>query len=373
MIKPESGPLPERVVVFLSRPGAREDGHECQTQRALARQLAILHGYEFGGDFDPDRHRAPGAYFVPGDTLDMTTAQRLGIVGESDLFGGIVPHAFVATKTITHPLISHDAVAPAGWSSAFAERVRQVVLPGYSAFSLADARNAGMQLLARGDVRLKLAVGVGGLGQAVAQDEAGLEAALQEFDAQGALGKGIVLEPNLAELATFSAGRARVGELVVTYYGEQKLTTNNAGSEVYGGSDLVVVRGDFDALLQRELPQRLKTAMEQASLYHRSALHCFPGLVASRCNYDIVQGSDERGNWRSGVLEQSWRIGGASAAELAAIRAFLQDPGLSVVRASTTEVYGEAVAVPDDAWVYYSDTDARAGRLTKYARIEAVG
>ena len=49
---------------------------------------------------------------------------------------------------------------------------------------------------------------------------------------------------------------------------------------------------------------------------------------------------DAVGRRRSGVLEQSWRAGGASGAEIAALEAFRADPSLPSVRAITREVYG---------------------------------
>jgi hypothetical protein len=141
--------------------------------------------------------------------------------------------------------------------------------------------------------------------------------------------------------------------------------------EVYGGSTLTVVRGDFDELLRLDLPPEVRTSVTQARVYHAAALASFAGMFASRCNYDIAQGYDDREQWRSGVLEQSWRMGGASGAEIAALDAFKSDPDLRVVRASTTEIYGEPAALPADATVYFSGTDRRVGRLTKFARLEA--
>lgn len=365
----ERRPQGARTVVYLGRPGADPLGHEGVTQRAIARELAELKGCAFGGDYEPQLHDRMAPYFVPCDTLDTATADRLGVRGEHDLFGGVVPETFVATKIITHPLVAPDAQAPAGWSADFAEQVRTVALPGYSAFALADAMAAGRGLLARGAVRLKLATGVGGLGQKVVRDAAELEVALGELDAAGALAHGLVLEPNLSEIATYSIGRARLDDLVVTYYGRQRQTTNNRGAEVYGGSDLVLVRGDFDVLRTRPLPQQMRQVLELAGVYHAAALRSYGGLFASRCNYDVAQGRDEAGAQHSGVLEQSWRIGGASGAELAAIRAFLQDPALRVVRASTTEVYGERQGIPSDATIYFAGVDRRVGHLIKYARI----
>jgi hypothetical protein len=360
------------VVVYLITPGIRENSHEGVTQRRIARQLAAIKGVRFGGDYEigaPGGAHGESLYFVPGDTLDLQDARRLGINGELDLFGGVVPYAFVSTKTITHPLIASDAHAPGGWTPAFASQVSHVVLRGYSAFSPGDARLAGKCLLEEGPVRIKLASGSGGLGQAVAYDSAELENALQEFEPDD-IAQGVVLEQNMHELATLSIGQARVDDILITYHGVQRLTPDNHGALVYGGSDLVVVRGDFEALMKLPLSAHERIALDQARAYHAAAGRAYTGLFASRCNYDVAQGLDSAGDWRSGVLEQSWRVGGASGAELAAIQAFMRDPDLCVVRASTTEAYGDSVVVPRDATLYYSDIDERVGRLTKYARIE---
>ncbi|HZH06086.1 MAG TPA: DUF3182 family protein, partial [Lautropia sp.] len=82
---------------------------------------------------------------------------------------------------------------------------------------------------------------------------------------------------------------------------------------------------------------------------------------------------DHGGKVRSGVLEQSWRIGGATGAELAAFEAFQGDPGLQSVGASTTEIYGDLQGVPDDAVVYFRGVDDKVGPLTKFARLHPHG
>ena len=156
---------------------------------------------------------------------------------------------------------------------------------------------------------------------------------------------------------------------------------------------MTVVRGDHDVLLRLALSAAQRLAVEQALHYHRSALASFPGLIASRANYDIAQGVDDQGEQRSGVLEQSWRIGGASGAELAALHAFRADPALQAVHAATHEVYGDDVAVPSGARINFdgfashagsqagsqtgsqtsSQTSSQEGRLTKYATVETHG
>jgi len=83
-------------------------------------------------------------------------------------------------------------------------------------------------------------------------------------------------------------------------------------------------------------------------------------MILSRRNYDIAQGFDARGQLRSGVLEQSWRVSGATGAEIAALEAFRAEPTLQAVRASTFEIYGDADP-PPHAW----PTNAADGRRSR--------
>lgn len=362
-----------RVVFLVCKSSWQVRRHEVATQREVARRLALLMGCEFGGEFEPSRAYTEPLYFVPSDTLtSLEQARQLGIAGPEQLFGGVVPFPIVATKAITHPLPDAAAAAPPGWSPAFAQRRRDVVLPGVSAFSRASARAAALRLLHDGPVRLKQAEGIGGSGQHVVADARQLDAALDTLDDPTLSHNGVVVETNLAEPVTYSVGQLRVGGLLASYSGIQRTTPNNHGGQAYGGSSLTVVRGDFDALLA--LPSAApaeRTAIEQARVYHHAALASFAGMFVSRSNYDVAQGVDGAGQWRSGVLEQSWRIGGASGAEVAALQALADDPALRVVCASTTELYGEAPALPADAIVYFDGIDEQAGRITKYARLEA--
>ena len=115
-----------RVTFLACRSGARE--HEIASQRHVAERLATLFGCAFAEARDETGTlRGPLGYAVPNDTLDsLERAHALGIRGEDDLYGGVVPQPFVATKVITHPLVAPDAAAPVGWQPAFAERVRDV-------------------------------------------------------------------------------------------------------------------------------------------------------------------------------------------------------------------------------------------------------
>ncbi|MGH8797186.1 MAG: DUF3182 family protein [Caldimonas sp.] len=359
-----------RLTFLACRAGASE--HEVSSHRGVARRLASLMECTFEEARD-DAAPANGAagYLVPNETIGTFEAARaLGIQGEGDLFGGVVPHPFVATKTITHPLVGRDAAAPEGWCAEFAERVRDVVLPGTSTFALDDARAAGRRLLRDGPVRLKLASGAGGSGQSVARDQTQLEAQVAALDPAGLARHGLVIERNLAEVRTHSIGLIRLGSLVASYHGIQRTTRNRHGHEVYGGSSLEVVRCGLDELERMTADAAVRHAIGQARVYHAAALECFAGMYASRCNYDVAQGRDAAGRACSGVLEQSWRIGGASGAEVAALEALRDDPALDRVRASTVEAHGTGVAVPEGATLYYAGLDEHLGPITKYATLD---
>ena len=137
-----------RVVVTYSVGAAgTPDGHGASTRKELARRLAAFMGSAYEGEYDPRRGYAGLPYFVPSDALTSEAASRLGIRSECDLFGGVVPHPFVATKTITHPLVDAASRVPAGWSTEFPRRVADVVLDGFGAFAKEDALLAGRRLL----------------------------------------------------------------------------------------------------------------------------------------------------------------------------------------------------------------------------------
>jgi len=358
------------TVVYVPLAALHPEGHERATLAHIGRRVAGLLGLEYGGSYDPGCRYAGARYSIPSDTLNAGKAAELSIRSARDFLGGVVPHDFVATKTITHPLIDGIAAAPQGWSPCFASDVQEIVLPGFSAFSASDARRAGLALLAAGPVRIKRARGIGGKGQAVATGPDELEDAVTALDAGELARDGVVIERNLRDVTTYSVGRVEVGEMIATYAGTQRLATNGRGEEAYGGSDLHVVRGEFQALLELDLPADARLAVVQAWQYDAAALRQFPGLIASRRNYDVVVGYD--GDDRcSGVLEQSWRVGGATPAEIAALEAFAEDESVRSVHASSVEEYGPCEP-PAGAAVYFHGEDPTVGQLTKYTVVRCV-
>ncbi|HEY0832311.1 MAG TPA: DUF3182 family protein [Azospirillum sp.] len=370
----EAAPSHRGSVVYWPGERCYDRSHERSTHVEIAKKLAGLKGYDAVETYDRARRYPGPVYFLPSDTLiGVEAANALGIRTEHDLFGGVVPCAFVATKAITHPLVGPDAAAPANWSADIGRRVRDIVLPGFSAFTRDDAHRAGMRLLAGGPVRVKCVRETGGRGQAVVFNAAQLEAALDAIEPTELSSCGVVLEEELTGVTTRSVGQVRVADLVATYHGTQRLTPDNGGTPVYGGSELTVVRGGFDAVFACDLLEEVRLAVAQACAYDAAATACFPGLFASRRNYDVIQGLDRRGRRRSGVLEQSWRIGGASSAEIAALEAFRADPALRAIRATCVEVYGERETPPSTATVHFRGVDERVGFITKYTLVEPHG
>jgi hypothetical protein len=372
-VQPVTGPADRSCrgcVVSLTADHQRFDSqHEQDTRAEVARRLAGLKGFDYGGEHDRALPYAKPMYFVPSDTLAGAYATgTLGLRDVHDLFGGVVPHAFVATKVITHSLVDVGAARPEGWAPRLGECLSPVVLPGFSAFAHDDARRAGRLLLKNGAVRIKPTCATGGRSQVVVEDADALDRCLDATSAEDLARHGIVLEENLRAPMTYSVGQVIIDSTVASYHGVQRETRDNHGETAYGGSDLHFVRGGFEVLLAQTLPPHMRLAIEQAQAYHQAVSDCFPGFFASRINYDVAQGAGPKGEPRSGVLEQSWRLGGATGAEIAALETFRDRPACTRVHASCFEAYG-AEDPPPGATVYFRGVDAQVGLLLKYTVI----
>ncbi len=357
------------VVAHSTREGAPQ--HEVGTNLALARWLAQILGLKFGGSYDPQKHVGHELYLLPTQTLvGAAQALALNVTGPQDLWGGYVDHDFICTKAITHSLPGPEASAPEGWSPVFCERVRTVVLDGLSVFALEDAVPAATRLLDSGPIRLKPVHACAGRGQEVIHSLDEFEAVLARPDAEHLFNSGVVLEQDLSDVVTHSVGQSFIGDHVISYCGQQYLTRDGHGEEVYGGSNLLVVPGYYEDLLKLDLPDDVREAIEQARVFDQAADEAYPGFYASRRNYDIVQGLDGDGQRRSGVLEQSWRMGGASSAEVAALQSFINNPGLRAIHVSSVETYVDQ-PLPADAIEVYRGPAENSDFLLKYVTVKS--
>ena len=349
------------------------NAHETASINFVAQRIAAILGCDYDDEYSADRHRQTtenAIYFVPNDTLLAGEAKALGIDNPSQIFGGCVPRPFIANKCITHALIDNASICPVGWTNKFAENVRTVTLRGYSAFSKADALTAANELLSFGELRIKAPLSRGGNGQSVVDTLDAAEAFLQTIDSENFGDHGVVLETNLCDETTRSLGTVTIGSTQISYCGHQVTTINARGDPVYGGSSLRAVRGGFHNLLRLDWSKEEIIAIEQAMIYDLAADTCFDGFFASRRNYDVAQGYDRDNRFCSGVLEQSWRIGGASPAEIAAIEAFAHDPALVSIRTSCREIHAIS-DVPEKSAIYFRGTDDDVGHLTKFVSIDA--
>ncbi|MHC8336035.1 DUF3182 family protein [Pseudomonas sp. LB3P25] len=357
------------VVAHSVRPEAPL--HEVETNRALARWLAQILGLKYGGSYDPELHNGRDLYLLPTQTLvGVAAARQLGVKGPEDLWGGYVDHDFICTKAISHGLRNKDAHAPEGWSPLFSERVRSVVLDGLSVFSMDDARPAAEHLLYSGPIRIKPIHACAGRGQEVIKSLDQFDAILARPDAKTLFTEGVVLEQDLDQVITHSVGQSFIGDTVLSYCGDQYLTEDDQGEQVYGGSNLLVVQGHYDDLLELELSDDVRLAIRQAQVFDRAADEAYPGFYASRRNYDIAQGVDSNGKQRSGVLEQSWRMGGASSAEVAALQSFVNNPGMRAIRVSSVETYLDQ-PLPANAIEVYRGPAQNSDFLLKYVTVKS--
>jgi len=243
------------------------------------------------------------------------------------------------------------------------------VLPGYTIFSNRDAHLAAKRMLPRGPIRVKKPLSASGKDQTVVASLNELDAVLETISADEIAASGLVLEENLRQVRTFSVGEVAVGNLRISYHGTQRTVSDNEGRPVYGGSNLVCVRGGWKSLDALPMSSEVHAAVIAAKLYD-GATEELRGFMASRRNYDVAHGIAADGRARSGVLEPSWRVGGASTAELAAMAAFARDPELQIVRASHVEEYGNGHRAPADAIVDFQGEDPEAGPLLRYTTVK---
>src|SRR5262249_172209 len=236
------------VVLYFSRFGKPLQTHHKVVLDLDAKAIAKLKGYKFGGPYDPEHNYSGPLFFVPDDTLLLDEAACLGIRSSNDLYGGVVLHLFAKTKAITHGLVDRDAERPPGWSTAFAERVREIVLPGYTVFSNRDAQTAARRMLTRGPIRLKKPLSASGKDQTVVTSLNELDAGLEKVTADEMAGYGLVLEDNLRQVRTWSVGEVAIGDPRISYCGTQRTVADNERRPVYGGSELVCVRGGWEVL-----------------------------------------------------------------------------------------------------------------------------
>lgn len=311
------------------------------THREIAGHIGGIIGrgvLEYGAAID----EGPRPYYIPSTTLNAEQARALDIEGPDDFFGGILEVRDHRDKAIFHPLVAEaQEEAPAWYSEVFARRVEEAVLPGYSVFSIDDARAALADLNSvYGTVRAKDPTASGSVGQFVIESPQQLDellGQLEELESGWLTRHGFVLEPNLIEPVTLSIGQVRLGGETHAYIGEQSETTYLDGKPTYGGTTLTMVRGGFDKL--STVTATIYPDYEHVVKQTGAVVTAFEeqyGLIASRINFDAIFGDTSTGIQLAGICDQSFRIGGATPAEVLAVKALLDNPQATQVTARNT-------------------------------------
>lgn len=355
----------------------RIDDYVAGRNKTAGLYTALMLGGTFNGEYQneplsPDTRN----YWIPHKTIvGLDRAKQLGIAKPEDLYGGVVPYGYIATKIIAHPVVDSQAARPPGWSDEFTQTVRDVVLPGFSVFSREDAMTAFKQLIKQGPVRTKRTLEAGGLGQEVIQTEEDLLRVLSDITDIELSQFGLAMETNLYDTHTGSIGSVIVDGIQVSYYGEQRTYPNvKKGEESYAGSDLTFVRGPMSNLLDLPIQDKnLRRAIVQATRFDH-AVGLFDEAIISRRNYDTIVGRAFNGETMSGVLEQSWRIGGASGPEILAALALRSNPSAMMATASSYHEFRDQCngPLPDDAYVFFDGMDRIEGRVRIYTRLHEV-
>lgn len=332
-------PITKKHVVPYPSPSTGSKADQ-STQQELALKLGQIFNYESSSEFTLEASSPPThEYLLPLHTLLFSEAQRLGIQTPQDLYGGVVPYEFVRAKVISHPLRQASMEAPPGWEHELGHELRPYTLKGYSAFSVQDAFWVARGLIHEGPIRIKLAHSNASQGQFICTHYTDIPALLQQAAYEPLIEKGVVIEENLTDSTTYSVGQTEVAGLLISYIGEQHSTLNLANKTTYGGTRLLAVRGDYEQLRQTLDAPLMLEVLEFARQYEQRIFSYYPTLFASRRNYDVIHGRGWDGEMRLGVLEQSWRMGGASIAELYALEALMRDPALTSQHAWTKEEY----------------------------------
>jgi hypothetical protein len=292
---------------------------------AVAKRIAML----LGGEMREAGDSSHKVYHVPFAAVHADLAAARRIAGTGDLYGGIVREHQHADKAILHLLPSESAAYPLWYSPRFAECVRDVVLPGYTAFTQEDALDAFNLMRSNGfSVRLKDPANTGGLGQHLVQSGAELTRTMAEY--RDRLPRtGIVLEADLHGPTTVTIGYVNIDGVEYTWHG-RPYDINHDGMRRFGGNALTVVRGGLKVLREYSVDPHDRLAIDQAERVLDA--YSLLGTAVSRATLDAVQGTACDGTFLSGITDPSLRPSASSAAEVRAIEALVASPNAIVAK-----------------------------------------
>ena len=343
--------IPEPYNTYISERNANVGGH-----------LAKIQGIEFTGEYTDSQLDTKHKYYVPAKTLQSEIAEELGIRTSQDLYGGVVEHHIFATKAILHPTLYPNSPKPNVYPANFTTRIVEMglVLPGYTTFdpSFNEAQEIFNRLQQQGfNVRLKEPDQSDGDGQLRVADQSDLAKTIARYHPEYVVCKGIVLEANMEEATTVSVGQTTIAGRDYSHIAFQK-DIRDKGRTMYGGAVMRIFRKGLDHLAQNHFQEsHIAIAVQQSYQMYEAYGDLDPKL--SRASFDILQGYDARGNFSSGVTDQTFRLGGSSPAEVLAIEYLNTNPNADFIDAEVTLDYDPKLPIEKLAEVFLNQPTLR--------------
>lgn len=344
------------------------------TQQVLSQRFAALLNLKLLASQDTTEHPSldpNDCYYLPSHTLLQHEAKALGIKSLQDLYGGVVPYPFLLHTTLNHPIHHPSMNSPEGWNNDLALVLQPYVLKGRSAFNTQDALWTAEGMIHDGPLRIKLTAANAGPSQWIVNNHEEVVDLLNQAQYQPFFEQGVIIEEALDNTVSFSIGQTEIGNHLISYCGEKEVTIDLKGQATYGGSTLSVVQGDYNELEKTLNLEKHKEALRMVQQYEHHIFKAYPQIYASRRNYEVLQGVNNKGQTRLGVLEYSWQADGTSIAELLALEAFAADNTLHHVRIWTKERYVSDIETLDNSEQTYCVASEQTGWLIKSAGVDS--
>lgn len=333
--------------------GFTADTFVIQRNHSLAGFLAKLTGRKYQGDLSLNTKIDSRDILFPHKSLPVSAGEELGVTSQNQIFGSVIEPIY-AEKSIFHPLINKPEVAPRNFPHKFPKQLfeSKATLPGYTVFCLDDALSAFELLKLQGVVvRLKDPQGSSGTKQLIVASRTEVEEFVKSIDPSKLKALGLVLESNLinssdpkAALRAYSAGWTVIDGKIYSYIGEQMFGETGTVDR-YLGTKLYMVRGTTNNLIDFAKEKKLQSILQCLSKVKR-AMVFLPYLIGSRINFDFLVGIPETLpanryiKERTYVVEQSFRVGGATPAELLGIQYLNTHKNAEIVTAISRVHYG---------------------------------
>ncbi|MFC9961928.1 DUF3182 family protein [Streptomyces nigra] len=349
----------EEQLVFLYRSPEDETDYFTERNIELAKRLALLTGRRFVSEFRSDLEEAPpDAFWFLHGPITPVEARLIGLRGQ-DFFGGVAERIH-AQKSVFHTPLRGSSAIPETFPSSFTNYLlhQGILLPGYTAFTRLEAREAFERLQGAGyRVRFKSALGAGGKGHGIVDTRSTLESKMSRITESELHTYGVVLEANVigpggVPPESLSGGWIEVDGRTYSYVGRMSFIPGSPRSD-YVGTEIYIGRGSPDKL--RPPTYRYWLPLLRMLCAFREANRLLPSFTATRCNYNFVRGYLDhvvahRQERDTGVVigatEPTFRAGGATSAELLGMEFLDNNLDVELFHLRSQQLWGKDVNVP---------------------------